>query len=98
MLPEKLDEKIINIGNATLFPLEFFCPLSSDGKTMRKTKNTFSVHWFSASWLSKEEMVVHEWRLFKNKCARYFGTILGGYIARFVYIFKPKEREILKRM
>jgi len=98
-LPSKFNgDKILQIDGATIFPTEYFCPLSADGKTMKKTKNTRSIHWYSATWLSEDEMVVHEWRLFKNKCARYFGTILGGYIARFVYIFKPKEREILKRM
>ena len=98
-LPEKFDEsKIIELQNDTIYPPEYFCPLSADGKTMKKTRNTRSIHWYSATWLSEDEIVVHEWRLFKNKCTRYFGTILGGYIARFVYIFKPKEREILKRM
>ena len=98
-LPEQFDgSKIIELSNATIYPAEFFSPLSADGSTMKKTKNTHSIHWYSATWLSKDEMVVHEWRLFKNKCGRYFGATLGGYIARCVYLFKPKEREILKRM
>ena len=98
LLPEKLDGKIMNIGNATLFPPEFFCPLSSDGKTMRKTENTFSIHWFSASWLSKEEMVVHEWRIFLGKCERYLGKKFGKPFARFIYLFMPGKRSVLKRM
>lgn len=98
-LPSKYDgNKIVQIDGATIYPPEYFCPLSADGKTMKKTKNTHSIHWYSATWLSEDEMVVHKWRLFKNKCIRYFGTTLGGYIARCVYLFKPKERNILKRM
>ena len=98
LFPIKLDGKIINIGNAMLFPSEFFCPLSSDGKTMRKTENTFSIHWFSASWLSKEEMVVHEWRIFLGKCERYLGKNFGKLFARFIYLFMPGKRSVLKRM
>lgn len=98
-LPEQFDEKqSIELENATIYPPEFFCPLSADGKTMKQTNNTYSIHWYSASWLSEDEMVVHQWRWFKNKCERYFGTTLGRYIARCVYLFKPKARTILKRM
>ena len=73
-LPEKFDRsKPLELENATIYPPEYFCPLSADGKTMKKTDNTYSIHWYSATWLSKDEMVVHQWRLFKNKCERYNG-------------------------
>ncbi len=98
-LPEKFDEsKPINLEFATIYPPEYFCPLSADGKNMRKTDKTYSIHWYSASWLSEDEKVVHQWGLFKNKCEKYFGITLGGYIDRCVYLFKPKQRSILKRM
>ena len=86
-LSAKFNGKIVRIEHATLYPPEFFCPLSSDGKRMQKTENTFSVHWFSASWLSEEEMVVHEWRFFLGKCERYFGKSFGKLVARFIYLF-----------
>lgn len=98
LLPEKFNGKIVQIEHATLYPPEFFCPLSSDGKRMQKTENTFSIHWFSASWLSEEEMIVHEWRIFLGKCERYFGKTLGKMFARFIYLFMPGRREILKKM
>lgn len=98
-LPEQFNgRQIIYLRDATLYPPEFFCPLSADGRSMKKTKNTYSIHWYSATWLSEDEMIVHQWRLFKNKCERFFGTTIGGYIARGVYLFMPKKRAVLKRM
>ena len=98
-LPQRIiPGTVISIEDGNIYPAEYFCPLSADGKSMKKTKNTYSIHWYSASWLSKDEMVVHKWRLFKNKCERYFGITIGGYIARCVYLFKPRERAILKKL
>ena len=98
-LPKYLEEgKVINLENGTIYPPEYFCPVSADGKSISKTKNTYSIHWFNATWLSEEEKVVHQWRLLKNRCERIFGEKLGGYIARGIYLLFPKRRAILKRM
>lgn len=99
LLPQNLQTgDIIKIEGATIYPPEYFCPLSADGSTMNKTENTYSIHWFSATWLSEDEMIVHQWRMFKSKCERTFGKKVGGYIARAIYLFFPKKREVLKRM
>lgn len=99
LLPDNsFNDEIIQIEGAILYPPEFFCPLSSDGKNMKKTANTFSIHWFSASWLSEEEMIVHEWRIFLGKCERYLGNTFGKIFARFIYLFMPKKRNVLKQM
>lgn len=98
-LPERLERgKVLYLEDAIIYPPEYFCPLSADGKSMKKTKNTYSIHWFSATWLSEEEMVLHKWHLFKNRCEYIFGPQIGGYIARGIYLLFPKRRAILKRM
>lgn len=98
-LPEKIDlTSIVQIKDAVIYPPEYFCPLSSDGVTMKKTKNTHSIHWFSATWLSADEMIVHQYRIFRGKCEKKFGTRCGSFIARFVYLFYPTKRKVLKRM
>ena len=97
LLPEEIRE-VTRIPGAVIYPPEWFCPLSADGSQMRKTSNTHSIHWYSATWLNDDQKVVHEYRLFKNKCERLMGKRLGGYAARFVYLFFPKKREVLKRM
>lgn len=99
LFPEHMDPtSIVNLTDAVLYPPEFFCPLSADGKSLKKTKRTYSIHWYSATWLSDDERVVHQWRLFKTKCERLFGPVIGGYVARGVYLFLPQKRAVLKRM
>ena len=97
LLPEEIRE-VTRIPGSVIYPPEWFCPLSADGSQMRKTPNTHSIHWYSATWLREDQQGVHEYRLFKNKCERMMGKRLGGYAARFVYLFFPKKREVLKRM
>ena len=98
-LPEDFNPStIVRIQDAVIYPPEYFCPLSADGITMRKTQNTYSIHWFSATWLTEDQMVVHKYRVFRGKCEKLLGKRLGGYTARFVYLFYPKRRAVLKRM
>lgn len=89
---------VLRTEHASFYPPEYFCPLSADGLTMKKTDHTYAIHWFSATWLSADEQVVHKYRIFRGKCEKHFGKIIGGYLARVIYLFKPKERKILKRM
>lgn len=94
-IPEIRNE-VITTENAVFYPSDFFCPLSADGRTMSKTKNTYSIHWFSATWLNEQEKIVHDYRVMKNKCIRYFGKIIGSYLVRLLYLFKPRERKVVK--
>ena len=99
LLPDHMPGgKPIPIPGAVIYPPEWFCPLSADGSKMRKTPNTHSIHWYSATWLTEDQMVVHKYRIFRSKCEKMLGKRLGGYAARFVYLFFPEKREVLKRM
>lgn len=93
-----LNGAICEIEGATIYPTEYFCPLSPDGATMNKTKNTHSIHWYSATWLSDDEKIVHEYRMFRAKCQRIMGKRVGNYFARITYFLFPCKREVLKRM
>ncbi len=48
-------DKMYKTDELVVFPPEFFCPLDFDTREMKKTKRTYSIHWFDASWLAKEE-------------------------------------------
>ena len=39
------------IDDIRIFPKDFFNPRSSSTGKMMKTKNTYSIHWYSASWM-----------------------------------------------
>lgn len=47
-------------GGVMVFPKHVFCPKDYVTGEMKKTKDTVSIHWFSASWHSKEEQKSHE--------------------------------------
>lgn len=99
LLPAAFPEgEPLRIPGAVIYPPEWFSPLSADGSRMRRTPNTHSIHWYSASWLTGDQMVVHKYRIFRSKCERLLGKGLGGWIARFVYLFLPEKRKVLKRM
>ena len=99
LLPNSYDGKaVLKTEHAAFYPTEYFCPLSADGITMKKTKHTHSIHWFSATWLSEEERIVHNYRIFRGKCEKILGKTLGRFFARAVYLLFPEKRAVLKRM
>lgn len=42
----------------TLFPKEYFCPKDYGTGKIKKTKNTFTIHHFSGSWISKSDKLM----------------------------------------
>ena len=58
------------IGNTVFYASEYFCPKSlSDGK-IRKTKNTYSIHHYCASWVKKSIKL-------KSKIKQFIKRIMG---------------------
>lgn len=55
-----LNNKRQEIEGFTLFPNDFFCPLSHDTGKLMKTSNTHTIHWFAGSWKSGEEQKAHK--------------------------------------
>lgn len=46
-----------NINGAIIYPSEFFNPYDDITGRLRKTRNTYSIHWFAKSWMSKGVLV-----------------------------------------
>ena len=42
------------VDGFALYPCEYFCPLDYDTKVLKKTKNTYTIHWFNGSWIDKK--------------------------------------------
>ena len=42
-------------GDILILPKDYLCPLDYESQKLEKTANTVSVHWFTASWQTKEE-------------------------------------------
>jgi hypothetical protein len=74
------DGTLQRLEGITVFPPEYFCPKSFDDGVVRKTKNTYSIHHFDASWFSDDtkQKLLESWkhkqkRLKKLKRRKLFG-------------------------
>ena len=85
------------LDGMTVYPTEYFCPKSfADGVT-RKTKNTYSIHHFDASWFSDESKrrLLETWK-HKQKRLRKLRRreIFGGFFRR---LFGDERWERIKK-
>lgn len=44
----------------TIYPSEYFCPKSYIDNVVYKTDNTYTIHWFTASWQDEENRNYHK--------------------------------------
>ena len=59
------EEQILD-GNILILPPEYLCPLNALTNEDQRTGNTISVHWFSASWFTKEDIKQQKKLQFQN--------------------------------
>ena len=66
-----------------LYPKEYFCPFDDATGLLHKTENTYAIHWYDKSWMSKG-------RIHRNKVMRImhriFGTEFTGKVKRIIRI------------
>lgn len=62
-------DQIQTLDCVTVYPPDYFCPKSFDTGLLRRTKNTFSIHHFDASWYdeSQQQSKNNRWRQEKKK-------------------------------
>jgi hypothetical protein len=48
------------IGNAMVYPADYFNPRDSVTGRMKQTQHTYSIHWYSASWLPWYQQLRHK--------------------------------------
>lgn len=51
----------------TLYPSEFFCPIDVSTKKKYITKNTYTIHWFSGSWIPLKDKMKFKIYFFTKK-------------------------------
>jgi mannosyltransferase OCH1-like enzyme len=59
--------RIQRVGDVTIYPVEFFCPIDMATNELKITSNTYSIHHFAGSWLSP-------WVKFKKNVRRLLGA------------------------
>lgn len=83
------------IEGCRIYPVDYFCPLNYISGELNITSNTYSIHWYAASWLSalaKKRRNMH-WRL--NAMA---GKKLGIWLYRLYLIYSMIDNGELKRL
>ena len=53
----KLDGGKQTVQEMTIYPVEYFCPIDRDTCRLRITPNTYSIHHYTGSWLSKGDKI-----------------------------------------
>ena len=53
-----------------IYPKDYFCPFDDATGLLHKTVNTYAIHWYDKSWMSKG-------RIFRNKCTRLAHRVFG---------------------
>ena len=51
-----LNDKYQVVDDLAVYPREVFCPVDFDSKKLKKTRKTVTIHWFSGSWHTEEEL------------------------------------------
>lgn len=87
----KLNNKKQTIADFTLYPKDYFCPLSHDSGNLEKTNNTTTIHWFAGSWKTDEEKNNHKRAVEIRNKHKYIGKPIA-----FIYEKIFKIRYILK--
>ena len=54
------------IGDVVIYPPEFFCPMDESSGIIQIEPNTFSIHHFEASWLSKKQITKRKLRAYRK--------------------------------
>lgn len=91
--------KIVKIPGATIYPGEFFCPLNWKSKELKTTENTYSVHWYDASWLKEDQAILDEYTAARKKVGSIMGKRVGSAIVRMAYtILYPEKWEKIRKM
>lgn len=93
--PNHLEIDLQKNDNKTLymFPKDFFCAKNHGTGVIEKTQNTYSIHHFAMSWISKKHTFLPN---IKRKLMTLFGV---KFINRFIYLLGLRKiKKILKKL
>ncbi|MBR6594808.1 MAG: glycosyl transferase [Clostridia bacterium] len=54
----------------TVYPIDYFCPLDDATGKLKVTKNTYAIHWYAKSWMSRRKVL-------RTKVTRIIHRIFG---------------------
>ena len=76
------EEKIQEVKGYKIYPTEYFCPKDYKTGMLNLTTNSYTIHWYDASWCSDAEKKILEfrYRIFRKKYPKFF-------IVTLIYIY-----------
>lgn len=57
LMAEGWDGKQRSIAGFNIYPSEYFCPLDYESGVLKTTDNTYSIHHYSATWITPKQML-----------------------------------------
>ena len=100
----------VNLGGATVYPPEYFCPFERKINVLTVTENTYSIHHYDSSWISDEEKEMLEKvkeyekthsrlasKLYKNKveCVNKYGSSNPINLVK-MFAFKIRKKLVMR--
>lgn len=78
----KLNNEKQNINGLTVLPYEYFCPMNQYTGILTLTRNTYSIHHYSASWCSEADQEFIRLRMkYRSKFGRWGAEVISLFIA-----------------
>lgn len=85
-----MNGKLKSLGDLTIYPKDYFCPIDSATKEMNLTSNTHTIHHFCGSWMEKPK----GFKLLKIKIKNAIKKIIGKKnTEKIVQRKREKERQ-----
>lgn len=78
-------DKTQKIRGVLILASEYFCPMDFKDGSINITSNTLGIHWYEASWFSKEDKHLHDIEVALKNRFPYHVAILLGKIYRNSY-------------
>ena len=69
----------------TLFPSEYFCPMSYETRQLELTDNTYAIHHFNGSWLTDTERTTI---IIRKHLKRFMPHMMAAHTAKFLAYVK----------
>lgn len=86
------DNRIQDIGGVKVFPYDYFCPIDYKTGVLELTENTYSIHWYSGTWISDRQRKVLG---LEKRVSRLFGKKTGHVFER-VYTLPERVKNKIK--
>lgn len=83
----KKDNKLQVVSGTTIYPSECFQPTDMSTGKVNPTKNTYSIHHYAASWVSKNDRM-------RGKIAKWFYRMFGSETANKIRKVFGRNRKI----